>query len=205
MIPCYYINLDRSAARRAHMEAEFARNDLRAERVPAIDGRHEITHDCAFFTQEARRKYRLAPDEIACLLSHRKVWQTLADSGAEYAAIFEDDVRLSDKLAQLILRSDWIPAKTECVKLDLSEIDGFYLRPEDIGIDGFSLAECVSDLRSTAAYILSREGAAKLLRATTTIQAPVDLVMFSTIHPHFSHLKYKQLMPAVAAAMCSPP
>lgn len=42
-------------------------------------------------------KRKLSPGEIACYVSHRKIWQAFLDSGANFAMIFEDDFAFADK------------------------------------------------------------------------------------------------------------
>ena len=202
MTPCYFINLDRSAARRAHMEQEFARLELAAHRVAAIDGQLLTDADLPPLTSHARDVWQMSRSEIACTMSHRKAWGMIAESDATYAAVFEDDVRLAPGLAQLFAQTDWIPPDIECVKLDLSGIHAFHLTPEPFGDGQYALSYAVSNLGSSGGYILTRAAARRLFDATAVLGGAVDNVMFACTDPGFAQLKFRQLHPAVCAQQC---
>lgn len=202
MTPCYFINLDRSPARRAHMAQEFARLELAAHRVAAIDGQLLTDADLPPLTPHARDVWQMSRSEIACTMSHRKAWGMIAESDAAYAAVFEDDVRLASGLAQLLTQTDWIPPDIECVKLDLSGIHAFHLAPEPVGDGKYALSYAVSNLGSSGGYILTRAAARRLFDATSVLGGAVDNVMFARNDPGFAQLKFRQLHPAVCAQQC---
>ena len=87
MLEVYYINLDRSPERRAFMERQFDTIGVAAKRLKAVDGRDldPLGHPHS----------SLSAPERGCLLSHRLAWTSLLESDATFAAVFEDDVRLS--------------------------------------------------------------------------------------------------------------
>ena len=88
--------------------------------VQGIDLRGETT---AFEAPQAGRSHRqrrygrddLTPPEYGCLLGHRRIWERLVESSADWALVLEDDAKplRSDwfqavhNLAHLILRTDW--------------------------------------------------------------------------------------------------
>jgi GR25 family glycosyltransferase involved in LPS biosynthesis len=88
--------------------------------VQGIDLRGETT---AFEAPQAGRSHRqrrygrddLTPPEYGCLLGHRRIWERLVDSSADWALVLEDDAKplRSDwfdavhHLAHLILRTHW--------------------------------------------------------------------------------------------------
>lgn len=79
----YWINLDRSPARRARMEAQFAAYGVRAHRVAAIDGAKPV--------QPYLRCRTNNPFEAACLASHLTAIKRAYLAGEEEAVFMEDD------------------------------------------------------------------------------------------------------------------
>ena len=88
----YYINLDRSANRRAVMDAQLARLNLteRYRRFAAVDG------DKLGVTSP-----RLTPGELGCFTSHYRLLQQNRDSAA-HLHIIEDDVLLAGCTALVV-------------------------------------------------------------------------------------------------------
>lgn len=94
------INLPRSEQRREAMLKQASSFGLDVQIVPAVDGAElDLEHSSKYGYDERARKRRhttgLLPNEIACLLSHRKALQTFLDSAADYAVIMEDDALLA--------------------------------------------------------------------------------------------------------------
>lgn len=105
----YYINLDRSPERHAHMQGEARKAGIDwLQRFPAIDGRH----------LRPGPKCRLSPGGLACFLSHERIiLESPADS---FTFIFEDDVEISSQLpltlhpAQLELLAEFDVVLLDC-------------------------------------------------------------------------------------------
>eukprot|EP01071_Lankesteria_metandrocarpae_P011409 Lankesteria_metandrocarpae@DN5443_c1_g1_i1.p1 len=98
-IPMYYINLDRSRARRAYMEEAFSCAG-KLTRVAATDGRmgqlDEYVNTGDFSNEnnwkEFSRAVAATVAEVALTSSHLRAIQTAYANGDEAAIIFEDDV-----------------------------------------------------------------------------------------------------------------
>jgi len=92
-VPVYYINLDRSPARRELFEKRFNDYGISAVRVSAADGKkinkgsNEV--DGVKFVSNFSN---LTPYEIACTLSHFKAIEQAYNEGHRLAIILEDDV-----------------------------------------------------------------------------------------------------------------
>lgn len=84
-VPMYYVNLDRSPARRARMQAtlEALGDSVTATRVPAVD---------AYTLNMTGLRGKRTPTEVACLRSHVLALQMLLDDGHNMGLILEDDV-----------------------------------------------------------------------------------------------------------------
>jgi len=85
----FYVNLDRSIDRRAHVEAELARHALTADyvRFPGYDA---VRADAAGAA--------LAPGEIGCFRSHCAALRQFA-SGEHHLHVAEDDIVFSSRFA----------------------------------------------------------------------------------------------------------
>lgn len=75
------INLDRRDDRLKQVTETFAQQKLSFQRVPAFDFR---------FLDQTKWNYKISQAELACLLSHKKVW----DSCSDYIFVCEDDIGL---------------------------------------------------------------------------------------------------------------
>lgn len=117
----------------------------------------------------------LSRGELACCLSHRQALLNLLYSDAPYGVIMEDDVSLPADFARWISDPAIFPEGWELVRLS-----GSYHLP----YRGWPVAQVhermayVSDRApfGSACYLVSRDGAAKLLRSSRTFREPIDLL-----------------------------
>ena len=120
---------------------------------------------------------RMTPQEVAVARSHVEVWKAVATGPDDYVLVLEDDVWFRRGAAAAIDRG-WRAALRRC------RADGgprlLYLSYADAGGTAERLDACDALFRPArglwflSGYILSREGAAVLLRAMPVI-GPVDL------------------------------
>jgi glycosyl transferase, family 25 len=179
----YLINLDRHPDRLAHMRDQL--DDVAFERTPAVDGSN--------LPPAAKGLSRF---ELACLESHKSAWRLFLQGPASHACFLEDDLHIWPGFASLIASEAWIPADAHSVKLDT------YLQAVELGerraaVGGRELARLYSRHQSSAAYVLSREGAARYLELTAGAALPADYALFPT-HPRRVGLRIYQLIPAIA-------
>ncbi len=179
----YYINLDREAERRDHMER--ALQGIDHERVAAIDGRAWPP------TGKSLTRF-----ELACMESHRQAWRKFLATADAYACFLEDDVHFSAEFPVFVTEEGWIPADAHAVKLD-----SFFNRVM-IGAPlpaplGRNIARLYTRHESCAAYVLSRKGAEIFLRQTENPTRPVDYIVFPE-DPIDQGLMLYQLTPAAA-------
>ena len=182
-IATYVINLDRHADRFAHMRRELA--DTAFERVSAVDG-----------AAIAEANARLTRFELACLASHQQIWRKLLDDGAPYACVLEDDLHLSRGFGALVADAGWIPADAHSVKLD-TYFQTVMLGPARPARGPLETARLYSRHQSSAAYIVSRDGAKRYLELTAEPTLPADYALFPR-NPRTLGLVIYQLTPAVA-------
>ncbi|CNJ34349.1 glycoside hydrolase [Yersinia frederiksenii] len=122
---------------------------------------------------------KMTRQEIAVARSHVEVWKAIAAGDKEYVLVLEDDVWFRWGAVAAITRG-WRAAIREC-----SEDHGphlLYLSYEDAGGTAERMNCCgdlfrpVRGLWFLSGYVLSRDGAAALLRAMPVV-GPVDLWM----------------------------
>lgn len=179
----YVINLDRHMERLAHMRELLS--DVGFERVAAVDG-----------TKKSDTAKGLTRFELACLESHRNAWRLFLKRSDKYACILEDDVHLCSGFGALVTAEDWIPDDAHSIKLDT------YFQEVKLGerravFGGREVARLYTRHESSAAYVLSREGAERYLELTARPILPADYSLFPR-SPRRRGLRVYQVTPAVA-------
>jgi glycosyl transferase family 25 len=188
MIKVYVINLARSADRRAWMKAELARVGVEGVFVAAVDGRR------GRFRRHGGCG-RLSSAETALTLSHRKVWRRFAASGDAHAVVLEDDVHLGRDFAAMLAR-DWRSPRFDVVKLE-TLFDRVWLARRGEPVGARALHRLGAEHLGSAAYIVSREGARKLLARTRTLEEPIDHSLFGRRPITDGEIVAWQLAPAI--------
>jgi len=122
---------------------------------------------------------RMTRQEVAVARSHVEAWKTIAFGTSEYVLVLEDDIWFS-RGAPALIDSGWKAALDRCAAeggpkllyLSYSDADGTAVRDDVCD----RLFRPLRGLWFLSGYVLSREGAASLLRAMPVI-GPVDLWM----------------------------
>ena len=196
MLKAYVINLDRSPERMERMRALLCAMKIPFERVTAVDG-SVLTH------QELKEKVSVElgalppfPAQLGCFLSHRAVWQRISDSRDDYGLVLEDDVIFARNFAQIIAEPKLFNGFPDIIRLE-----GW---PEKVRIpsdgevldDGYKLHRLAWDTSGSCGYLLSRTGAAMLLKAEKHYRYPVDHLLFRAQSGLSETLSIKAIVPA---------
>lgn len=195
---CYLINLDQSIDRLQQMEREFGRYGLTFTRIAAVDGRLLSPEELEAVTAPMRRwEIPMPPGEIGCFLSHRKCLEIIANGEDEFAAVFEDDIVLSNQSQNLLSSSDWIPADADIIKVET--FNTVILLGESNKIQGTDCkyARLLSKHLCTGGYIVSRHAAKRILTFMDQISIPVDNLIFDPTYEMFATLNIYQVYPAL--------
>lgn len=122
-----------------------------------------------------RRQYHkpLRPGEIGCYASHLALWQGLVASGARALAVFEDDVLIDPQLPQVLAAIERLPFGWDMVKLYGRTRE--HMLAEAPLLPGTRLLRYRRVPSHTCAYVISREGARKLLASRQPFGRPVDI------------------------------
>lgn len=193
----YVINLDREAERFQHFMEQWRFTDLPVERISATDGRQMPPAELDAFRQESFRERGWMPGQIGCLFSHREAWRRIAESGAAFGAVFEDDIHFGQDLASFLSDTAWIPAGADIVRLETSR-QLMRLGSPLPGLKGRSVRKLTGPAWGTGAYILSADTARLLLAAPNRWLKPTDYMLFDHDEsPLARSLSAFQLTPAL--------
>lgn len=161
----YCINLDRSTLRLAHMQRIFAAEGLSFTRFAAVDG-----------GQISGVARGLTKGELGCLLSHRAVWQEIATSGAPFAAIFEDDIHISHRLAAFLNGISVLPSGADILKLETMNYPVTLDKKPVAEIANVRLKRLRSAHLGSAGYVVSKACATRLLGMTAGLASEIDSI-----------------------------
>ena len=178
-----YINLDRAPQRRAFMEAQFAAAGIVAERIAAIDraapgftprgGLGVLRDDVLIEMNWDGRPY--VTGEEACLQSHVAALTRFLAGDAPLALIFEDDAELAPDFAQTVQAIIATADLFDIVKLEGNRRKGG--RPALVIaplVPPYRLVASMNPAAGTAAYLISRKGAERVLARVATAFEPYD-------------------------------
>ncbi|MFA4995216.1 MAG: glycosyltransferase family 25 protein [Bdellovibrionales bacterium] len=202
MIKCYVINLTRNPKRLEYAKQHFTERRLSFERIDAVDG-SQIPQEEILRIKKVRTihpKSDCRPASLGCFLSHHKAWQKVADGQEEYAAVFEDDIHLSNTVTDIFTNTQWMPHGFDIIRLEIST--NKYLLFDRKPIVRLSKT-ALFRLRSTAwgggAYIISRAAAKRLVSLPEAYHDTIDYFLFSIETSEIARsLVTYQFVPAVA-------
>lgn len=176
--PVYALNLDRSKDRWDSLLAHAQEVGVAVQRVPAVDGKLLRPEDKKNFDDAGFRRDHgkiASAAEIGCYLSHMKALQIIASGDAVGGVIIEDDIRFSDAFLPAVEAAMALQG-WDVIKLIHNRLVGF--RPvEQLTADVAIGRTTHGPLGNAGAYIVSKEGAAKLLRALQIMHLPFDVAL----------------------------
>lgn len=175
----YVINLDRSQDRLSAVMADAASAGIELVRVPAVDGRAASEEERlrlldvpGFLRNHGKRPQ---PGEYGCYASHLRAFEAFLASDADIAVIFEDDAapdaafrRVVEEIASA---DDWdlvklVNYRMPRLKVDRTLSGGIRMGRAMFGPTGGS-----------AAYMLNRKAAARMLQGLRPMTLPYDVAM----------------------------
>lgn len=176
--PVYVLNLDRSKERWESLSQQAVASGVTVQRVSAVDGKLLQSSEKAEFDEAAFQRDHgktVLPAEIGCYFSHLKALRMIVEQGDEIAVIVEDDV---------LFKPDFLPFMHE-----ISAVSGWDMikmvnhrmtlfRPHLALKSGITLGRCMhGPFGSSAAYVVTRNGAQKLLDALVPMHLPYDVAL----------------------------
>ena len=178
--PIYLINLPRDEQRLRVMQQQLDAMQLPFRRMDAVYGKDLSAAERASLYDEARnrRSYHqiMTPGEIGCYASHLRVWQDRAASPHAHALVLEDDVELLPQLPAVLAAMDELAPQWDMIKLvgrdHERSLRAWRLPPP---AQASSLIRYRRPPSLTGAYLVSKEGAVKLLRTHQPFHRPIDV------------------------------
>jgi glycosyl transferase family 25 len=198
MMKCYLINLDRSPDRLAQMRVEFERLGLTFIRVAAVDGKQLSQEELDAVTPRVRHwEIPMPSSEIGCFLSHRKCFEIIANGDDNYAAVFEDDIILSNETRKVLSNTDWIPEDADIIKIETFSTVILLDASQEIAGTACKYGRLLSKHLCTGGYIISRNAARQLLTFMDQVSIPVDNLMFDPAYKTCTNFTIYQIHPAL--------
>lgn len=197
-VAVFLINLDRRPDRLNAITGVLDRASIGFERVSAVDGAVATDTDL-WVSRPCGPIGHLSAGTRSCTASHLKALKRFLETEARHALILEDDVVVRPELSKLLRDDHWLCGHAEILKIEKFNPH----RPSKILV-GPKLGELPNGLGSfhpmlsrhtgSAAYIVSRRGAALILRLAGKISVPIDHFLFNeTVSPLF-----RSTVPAIA-------
>ena len=203
VITVLVINLKKRPDRLEKISKRLAQLGVEWENIEAIDGQN-CEESALDISTKAGEIGFLSDNTRACSASHYKVWELLISKKVNYGIVLEDDVELSDEFKDLLYDDIWIPKGSNLIKLEK-------FAPNKVStiLIGAVLSQALENTRhvhemysrhtGAAAYLLSKEGAKKLVNWNSQFTVPVDHLLFNeTVSKVCTALKPMILIPPIA-------
>jgi len=185
-IPMVALSLDRRPDRWAAFQRYAHDAGLDVKKISAVDGKiiNAVTHPLVSLGtahnikfKHRRSHYEIdAAGAIGCTLSHVRAWEQLVKSGAPAMVVFEDDAPIpSDFKTRLELILPQLPVGWDIIQFQLT-----YWENGDTGckpIVGQEPWQLCTALMGSYAYMISRDGASKMLARAFPIELHMDAYM----------------------------
>ncbi len=195
----FLINLDRSQDRLTWISNRFQQLGIKPVRVPAVDGKMLSVEELHYWESRRHPRFVMGPGEVACFLSHRRVWETIAIGKEPWGMVSEDDIHISENITNFITSTEWLPSDANIVKAETAR-QRVWLSAKRTNEDlSHNLRVLYSYHGGSAAYFVRKETATWLLKETETFCTTVDQLLFNPSYKIAKHLKIYQIDPALAA------
>lgn len=173
----YVINLARSADRRTHITAQLNNAGVGYELVTAVDGQ-ELDLDDAANIDPDFLNVEYSAGAAGCALSHLNVYAKIIADGLDKALVLEDDVIVPADLATL---ADAVAQQLTGAEIALLNYDN----PEPVRMSSegvvhlpagrlLALPIDISQPRSSAAYVVTREACERLVKTVLPVRVLAD-------------------------------
>ncbi len=175
-IKSYVIHLERAKERREAVDELVKKLPYSPVIFSAVDGRAFSESDretyfsnCPLF--KPTYPFEINNSEIACFLSHRRIWQKIVDEDLDAALICEDDLKLEEQFQKAAEFAEAHIKKYGYIQFQVRKLSG--LKILESQLPQTIASRKVVPLR-TSCQMVSREMALQLLDASNKVDRPVD-------------------------------
>lgn len=182
------ISLQRATERREHISKQMQEQNIPFEFFDAVDGRKltEEQKSLADLTlAEELLGHTLVPGEIGCALSHIGVYEKMVKENIASCIILEDDMIFDPQFKNIILKIEALKNSWELIYLLHGKAKTWPLKRTLA--PGFKLARYRFPSKNskrtiifTVGYMLTLEGAKKILNVAYPIRMPSDYLLGRT-------------------------
>jgi len=183
-IPIFIINLKQDSKKKKQMQIQLDNLDLKAEFFEAVNG-NSLTQeeiDRVYQKNVAIREFKreLSRGEIGCALSHLSIYKKMIEQNIEKAVILEDDAVLCKDFPEILQHLEQLPEDAECLLFgyDAEIAKEIFLYTSFWGskkyYGKYRLKKFVKVAFGTYGYMITRQGAEKLLKKIKIIDKPID-------------------------------
>lgn len=169
------LSLEDATERRAPLIKAFQAHGVPYEIWHAIDGREGLPPEYESLIDRPAARLNLGRDmrnaEFACALSHHFIYRDILKRGLEMAVILEDDAIVDDRFFRFLNTVQ----TAACDLLLLDHMRALVRRTDKMKLDESAMAyRCMSTPWLTTGYIITHDGAQKLVDQSLPITAPAD-------------------------------
>jgi glycosyl transferase family 25 len=183
-IPIFVINLPQSTDRKAFMQSQCESMGISPVFIDAVNGKDLSNSEVSQYCNQKKAKQlygrELLLGEIGCALSHKKIYQKIVDENIPYAVILEDDAILKKDFPIVVKKIMAGPLSWELIllghyKSNLKSLKSpISLWRKHRITSKFLLGRLIDFGFGTHGYMITLEGAKKLLSELKPIYKPVD-------------------------------
>lgn len=199
-VPLYYINMSRREDRRQFMENQLLGLGLTATRIEAATPADISPEDVAAYCNRNNPRF-LRENELACTMSHERVWQQMLADGHDCALVLEDDAVLSQLLPGVL---DALGAQD----FDIIRIEAVgktpRVLPKVADIGDITLLPFRTQTNGSAAYVIKARAARRMLGNRGLRLRPIDVALFSPFEEPGRLLTRVLASPALAVQLAKP-
>lgn len=176
-IPVFAICLEREAARKERLAQHLQSLNMPFQFSNAVDGRKLSADERDHYYSEKQaitvRGRPLADGEIGCYLSHSRIWERMVDQQIELALVLESDAVLTDETTTALKACQETKTHWDLIMLFYRECYPSLWHRSPL-TEQSRLVRFSNKSACTTAYLITLEGARKLLKKAYPIHMPVD-------------------------------
>ncbi len=178
----FVISLPEASSRRTHITAMMEGRSLQDfEFFESVDGRgFDVANHPAHNTLKRRLYFGrdLKGGEMGCLLSHAGIYQKMVDENIPIALILEDDVELYEEFTPVLKALESGPQDFEMIRfLGSKKVSKLQQYTKRTVWGDYTLNRLRTTPGGAHAYVITLEGARKMLRHTGRNYIPIDTLM----------------------------
>lgn len=129
------------------------------------------------YDEEGARLHKgrpLTKGEIGCYSSHYSLWRQLMSDSAEQYIVLEDDVLVDWRMIEMIAQTDLLKSGVEYLRLYYKLPSQHLIRKRRFIVRTRTLVELFSPAYGTQGYVMTKQGAEKLLANLHRVTLPID-------------------------------